>query len=250
MNRIFLFDVDGTLSVGEIIPDSAIKALEELRSNGDIVMLSTGRCLGQMKDLLNKISIDGAICNNGAYAFIGNDVVFESPIKEDVINEMLNDGLHVTFLARDSYFRIDDNDIYFDFAKVFNIVPAELRNMDYLRNNNIYSIGVQDYKLDFDVLKYNLNFVKVCNIGYDVINKGINKATPISYIKNKYPNYKIISFGDNVNDIEMLKASDISIVMGQAPNEVKKIATYITKPPLEDGIKYAIDNYLKENINE
>ena len=76
MNRIFLFDVDGTLSVGEIIPDSAIKALEELRSNGDIVMLSTGRCLGQMKDLLNKISIDGAICNNGAYAFIGDDVIF------------------------------------------------------------------------------------------------------------------------------------------------------------------------------
>ena len=247
MNRIFLFDVDGTLSVGDIIPESAVLALEELRKNNDIVMLSTGRCLGQMKDLLSKIKIDGAICNNGAYAFIGNDIVFESPIKMDEINKMLDDGLHVTFLARDSYFRIDDNSIYYDFAKVFNITPAELKNMDYLKNNNIYSIGVQDYKLDFDVSKYNLNFIKVCNLGYDVINRNINKATPIEFIKRKYPNYKIVAFGDNTNDIEMLKESDISIVMGQAPKEVKSIATYITKPPLEDGIKYAIDNYLKES---
>ena len=248
MNNIFLFDVDGTIAVGDLILDSTIEALEELRANGNIVMLSTGRCLGQMKDLLKRIKIDGVICNNGAYAFIGNDIIFESPIKMDVINEMLNDGLHVTFLARDSYFRIDDNKIYDDFAKVFNIVPAELKDLDYLENNNIYSIGVQNYILDFDVSKYNLNFIKVCDLGYDVINNGINKSTPIKYIKKKYPNYKIISFGDNLNDLEMLKESDISIAMGQAPKEVKDIATFITLKPLEDGIKYAIDNYLKEII--
>ena len=46
----------------------------------------------------------------------------------------------------------------------------------------------------------------------------------------------------------MLKASDISIAMGQAPDVVKESATYVTKKPLEDGIKYAIDNYLGEII--
>jgi Cof subfamily protein (haloacid dehalogenase superfamily) len=246
LNNIFLFDVDGTIAVGDIILDSTIKALEDLRAKGNIVMLSTGRCIGQMKDLLQKIKIDGAICNNGAYAYIGNDVIFESPISKDVINQMLDDGLHVTFLARDSYFRLDDLKIYDDFAKVFNIVPAELQDKNYLMNNNIYSIGVQDYILDFDVTKYDLNFIKVCNLGYDVINKGINKSTPIKYIKEKYKNYRIISFGDNLNDLEMLKASDISFAMGQAPDVVKESATYVTKKPLEDGIKYAIDNYLGE----
>ena len=79
-----------------------------------------------------------------------------------------------------------------------------------------------------------------------MIYKGINKSTPIKYIKEKYKNYRIISFGDNLNDLEMLKASDISIAMGQAPEVVKKNATYVTKKPLEDGIKYAIENYLGE----
>ena len=191
MNNIFLFDVDGTIAVGDVILDSTIKALEELRAKGNIVMLSTGRCIGQMKDLLQRIKIDGAICNNGAYAYIGNDVIFESPISNDVINQMLDDGLHVTFLARDSYFRLDDLKIYDDFAKVFNIVPAELQDKNYLINNNIYSIGVQDYTLDFDVTKYDLNFIKVCDLGYDVINKGIYDRNR-SFIKTYSPSMDIL----------------------------------------------------------
>ena len=244
MNNIYLFDVDGTLALGDVIPNSAIEALKELRNNGDIVMLSTGRCLGQMEELLSIIKIDGAICNNGAYAFINDDVIFESPIDKKIIKQMMDDGLHATFLAKDAYFRIDENPIYKDFASRFNIKCAVLKDIKYL-DNKIYSLGVQDYDLSFDMDKYNLHYVKVCDLGYDVMNNGVNKSTPIKYIKKKYPNYKIIAFGDNLNDIEMLKEADISIAMGQAPKAVKDIVNYVTLPPLDDGIKYAIDNYLR-----
>lgn len=245
MNNIFLFDVDGTLTLGDIIPDSAILALKKLRENNDIVMLSTGRCMGQMTDLLNKIEIDGAICNNGAYAFINDEIIFESKIDKDIIKEMLNDKLHVTFLARNAYFRLDDNKIYYDFASRFNLKPAILLDYDYLLNNNIYSLGVQDYEFNYDLDKYNLNFIRVCDLGFDVINKGINKSSPIKSIRERYPNHRIISFGDNYNDLEMMKKSDISIAMKDSPKEVKDIANFVTLSPLEDGIEYALKNYLE-----
>ena len=60
-----------------------------------------------------------------------------------------------------------------------------------------------------------------------------------------YPNYKIIAFGDNYNDIDMLKESDISIAMASSPDDVKNIANFVTKGPLEDGILYAIKTYLE-----
>lgn len=244
MNRIFLFDVDGTLVMNRIIPNSAIRTIKKLRLNNDIVLLSTGRCKGQLNDLLSKIEVDGAICNNGAYLYIGAKELFKSPIDKKIINDMLNDNLHLAYLS-DKYFIINDDPIYDDIASYFKIDKAILLDKSYL-NEDIYSLNVIDFDINrIDINKYNLNFIKVYHNGYDVINKGINKSSPIEIIRKMYPNYQIISFGDNYNDIDMLKKSDISIAMANAPDEVKKISTFVTKGPLEDGIEYAINNYLE-----
>ena len=64
MSNIFLFDVDGTLSVNGIIPKSAKDTLKYLRAKGDLVLLCTGRCLAQLGDVLPEIDVDGYIINN------------------------------------------------------------------------------------------------------------------------------------------------------------------------------------------
>ncbi|MCR5112511.1 MAG: Cof-type HAD-IIB family hydrolase [Acholeplasmatales bacterium] len=244
MNRLFLFDIDGTLAIGSDIPKSAKLALKKLRENGDLVLLSSGRCIGSMKPILDQIEVDGAICNNGGYAFIGDDVLFESEIDKNTINKMIDDGLHLSYLSRDSFFRTEENQIFYDFADTFKIPTAKLRDESAL-NEKIYSMCIQDYDADkIDASQYNLRAVRVCKLGYDVMNMGINKASALPSIRNRYKDYKIIAFGDNLNDIEILKAADISIAMGQAPTLVKEASTYVTKKPFEDGILYAINEYL------
>ena len=49
------------------------------------------------------------------------------------------------------------------------------------------------------------------------------------------------SFGDSVNDVEMLKVTKHSIVMGNAPEEVKQLGTFVTKTASEDGLFEAMD---------
>ena len=46
---VYLFDVDGTLVVDGVIPESAKNVIEELREEGSLVMLATGRSQGQTK---------------------------------------------------------------------------------------------------------------------------------------------------------------------------------------------------------
>ena len=60
------------------------------------------------------------------------------------------------------------------------------------------------------------------------------------------------SFGDSVNDVEMLKVTKQSIVMGNAPEEVKKLATYVTKTAAENGLYEAMEqlNLLQGEIND
>lgn len=247
MNNIFLFDIDGTLSINGIIPKSTIDTIKLLRENNDIVMLSTGRCLGQMKDVMSILEVDGAILNNGAYTYINDELIFESKINKNVIIEMLNDNIEVSILTHDDFIRFPNSTVYSSFVKHFNIEEPRLEDLSYLDNHNVYSLGIYSYDLDsIDISKYKeLRFVKVCPLGYDAMNKDITKASPIKELKMRYPKYKIIAFGDNYNDIEMLEASDISIVMKHAPDDVKKYADFITLDVLEDGIKYAFENYLK-----
>ncbi len=247
MNRIYLFDVDGTLSKNGIIPPSAIHALEALRRQGDLVMLATGRCLGQMKDILSMIQIDGAILNNGALVIVKNKILFSSWISNQTILNMLSNKLHLAFLTKDEYLRIEEHEIFQEFVQHFNLSCPKLVDGKYLLSQNIYSIGLYGKNIEeADLKKYpELRFVQVCPIGYDVMNQGIHKASGMKALRKEYPMAEIIAFGDNYNDIELLKEADISVAMANAPMEVKSCSDYVTLDPLEDGIYFALKEYLK-----
>lgn len=45
-----------------------------------------------------------------------------------------------------------------------------------------------------------------------------------------------LSFGDNYNDLEMLRFTKTSVAMANAPEDIKKAATDVTKSNAEDGI--------------
>ena len=246
MNNIFLFDIDGTLSKDRIIPASAKEALKMIRAKGDYCLLATGRCLGQMTDILTQIDVDGAIMQNGGYSVIKGKTISKYPIPKEAILSLIKDGYKVALLTKSNYARIEDDKIFKEFADYFKIPMAEYKSLDIL-NEEIYSLGVYTYNPEkLDKSKYkDLDFVLVAPLGFDVIKKGINKSSPIKDLRIMYPNAKIISFGDNYNDLEMLKASDVAIVMPTAPEKVKECATFVTKDVFEDGILYAVKEYLK-----
>lgn len=51
----------------------------------------------------------------------------------------------------------------------------------------------------------------------------------------------VLGIGDSFNDIEMLKTVGVSVAMGNAHDEIKDIAKYVTKSNMEAGVAYAID---------
>lgn len=246
VNNIFLFDIDGTLSINGIIPESAKDIIKTIRKKGDLVLLATGRCKAQLDGVLSKIEVDGAIMNNGGYIAVSNEIIYKNPIDKKAIRRLMDMGYHVAILNEYHYARIEDHKIFMEFADYFNVDAARLLPSDVFLEE-CYSLGVYTYypeKLDLNIFP-ELDFVKVAPLGFDVISHNVSKGSAVKIIKDKYPNTRIIAFGDNYNDIEMLKEADISIVVPSAPKEVRDIASFITKAPLEDGISYAIKEYLK-----
>lgn len=48
------------------------------------------------------------------------------------------------------------------------------------------------------------------------------------------------AIGDSMNDIPMLEAVPNSIAMGESPEKLKQLSSFVTKNLLDDGIEYAL----------
>jgi hydroxymethylpyrimidine pyrophosphatase-like HAD family hydrolase len=53
----------------------------------------------------------------------------------------------------------------------------------------------------------------------------------------------VMAFGDNYNDIEMIRNCGLGIAVGNAIQEVKDVAKEITLNSKEDGVAIAIEKY-------
>jgi Cof subfamily protein (haloacid dehalogenase superfamily) len=78
-----------------------------------------------------------------------------------------------------------------------------------------------------------------------VISQGCSKATGVSALARRLhiDLAQVMAIGDNINDLEMLRAVGWGVAMGQAPGIVKESACAITASNAEDGVALAIERY-------
>lgn len=83
----------------------------------------------------------------------------------------------------------------------------------------------------------------------EITSRDAYKSKGINYIleKEKLNKQEVAAFGDSHNDVSMLDLVGYPIAMGNAQDEIKKMAKYITKSNDENGVGYGIKHFLVEN---
>lgn len=81
----------------------------------------------------------------------------------------------------------------------------------------------------------------------EIFSSNASKANGVKYIKNYYKADKVIAFGDNINDIEMMKSADKAIAVENAVQEVKNIADEIIGEGYQDGVVKYLEKNAKYN---
>ena len=79
----------------------------------------------------------------------------------------------------------------------------------------------------------------------DLIAKGGGKSSAILRLLDKMgilPE-ETIAFGDGENDMGMLELAGIGVAMGNAEEQVRKIADYVTSDIDEDGLEKALKHF-------
>ncbi len=73
-----------------------------------------------------------------------------------------------------------------------------------------------------------------------------SKTSAINFLQKKFniERSNIICMGDNYNDIDMIEYAGLGIAMGNAPDDVKIHANYVTLTNDEDGVAEALKKYV------
>ena len=77
--------------------------------------------------------------------------------------------------------------------------------------------------------------------------KQISKATGVDLAMKKVYSMSIkdvMAFGDNYNDIEMIREAGFGVAVANARDEAKAVADYITGKSVDDGVAEAIERFL------
>jgi len=85
----------------------------------------------------------------------------------------------------------------------------------------------------------------------EFVDKRASKAIAMEKIGECYgiDKSEMIAVGDGFNDISMIEYAGLGVVMGNAPEEVKKVGDYVTLSNDEDGVAYAIEKFFLKQLD-
>ena len=261
MIKAVFFDIDGTLVSFNThkISDSSKEAIKILKEKDIKVFIASGRALFQI-DNLDNIEFDGYITVNGCSCFINDNGKLKeihrvSLDKDDLysLNDYLNnDKFPCTVITSDSLFINYTDEIISHLYNMANVQIPKYRDFnDYIPKNykDILQLNVfidenkEKYLMD-NILKnskssrWHFSFADI-NHKYSGKDMGIDKIIEYYGIKLS----ETIALGDGGNDIGMIKHAAIGVAMGNASDNVKNIADYITDDVDNDGVYKALKHF-------
>lgn len=271
MKYIFL-DIDGTLYSPKInaVPYSALEALKKAKENGHKLFVCTGRSLSAAKLFLN-FDVDGFVFSAGAVVYVKGKRIHDKPIKTADLN-------HIREIAakKSLGFCLEGNaGAYYDeaaFRHIYGYFSGSCINMEegleimrsncyfpleyYDENDRISKVCVYaDHEDALNELKQSLPDEFNClttlrnpqikSHCVEVSYKTETKGTAAKLVCEAFGATlaDAIGIGDSSNDFEMIRDCGIGIAMGNASEDVKEIADFITADILEDGIEYAFKHF-------
>ncbi len=265
MIKMIAVDIDGTLynSQEHIMPLTKASLLKAHKL-GIVLVLISGRSIHGLRSLAIVHGIPLAhtllIANNGGIAMdaLTQTVLFETNIKKSVAQAIIRNAqhhpvtvmipananlwvekpnaAHVLYEAETEHLEIktldDLSKIDFDPGKI--MITTDKNELD----QYLDLIG-EPFKSQAYFSKSDPFYINICA-------QGLNKGTALKRVSElmAIDASEIMAFGDNYNDLEMITYAGIGVAMGNAVEDLKKVANAVTRSNDEEGIAVFLKDYL------
>ena len=81
----------------------------------------------------------------------------------------------------------------------------------------------------------------------EIFAPGVSKASAVSKLKAQLGADRVVVFGDNLNDIPMMRVADYAVAVGNAFDEVKEMADTVIGPNTDDSVaRFIMDDWTSD----
>lgn len=242
---IIFFDIDGTLAWGTRVPASAAAAVARTRAAGNLVFICTGRPRRYAQEHFGSYA-DGFVCSNGRLAVRGDEVVVSRPLTSEQTSTIVRilDSLDAgyAFFAADGLF-YGGNPAYRHVAEEVNGPTSELA-LALDAGTDLYSFDVYFKDVsEREAITQALDGLCLVNPhgphpSVDVTVLGYGKGDAVCDVAAALgiDREQTYAFGDGINDLSMIQMAAHGVAMGNAVDELKAAAEFVTTNIDEDGV--------------
>ena len=275
--KLVALDMDGTLFNDKLeITEENQRAIRAAIESGTHVIISTGRPYVALPiEKLTDLGIRYVITSNGGgvYRIPEKECVYSSCMPPEVITPIIRhlqtkDIQYDAFISGNRYRESDrqhlvermtqfpeatrqmvkTNATFVDDLAAF----IEERGLDVEKMTiNFYPLPDGTYRDRDDVWSYlsaNPQITALCggymNVEYTMA--GTTKAMGLRFLADMLdvPMECTMACGDTQNDADIMQAAAIGVAMGNASDDIKAIADFVTKSNNDSGVAYAFDKFV------
>jgi len=266
--KLLVVDIDGTLldRNGAISAENK-DALTGVGGSGIRVSLSTGRAVKACLGIINQLSLDGYhIFFDGA--LVGDpksgQEVYVKPISEECARQII-EFVHRREIDLDLYsatrYFVERETWVTDIRRqFFGLEPtivdfSQLWQKERIIKGTLVVFSAEERakaddfclhfksRLSFSVTKTpaypGVDFINVVD---PVVSKGRALEALASFLR--IPLTEVIAIGDGANDVSLLSRAGLAVAMGNAADELKAVADYVTLDVDHSGVAEAIKKFL------
>lgn len=250
--RIVFFDIDGTLALRTHVPQSAAEAIARVRANGDLVFICTGRARAYAEQHFGAYA-DGFVCCNGRLAFRGDEHLYEEPLSPEQMTHIVR-----TLDELDAgYCFFEEWHAHYGGNPAYRHIAEEVLGLGALGDGvDVQAIRAYNFDVYFgdmdqrDRIDEALRDACLLNPhgphpSADMTVLGVDKGDAVRNVAQALgvAIEDTYAFGDGINDLCMLEAAGHGVAMGNAMDEVKAAAEFVTTDILDDGVANGLAHY-------
>ena len=247
--KMIVTDLDGTLlRTDKTVSERVICVLHRCREAGVKVVYATGR--GGSAELVAPTGLfDGKITGNGAIAEISGSIVYSRRIPHKTAQPVLTAcnerGIKVGSDSGDTHYTNFVVPEIWSYITGFVITDFSQHEKD---SDKIYMLNPtpEDKKFIVSMLPDTLYYVETVDtegfLGH-IMHKDATKGNAVAELARLWgiSQHEIVTFGDDLNDIDMLSYAGIGVAMENALDEVKAVADVVCPSNDDDGIAVWIE---------
>lgn len=261
MIKMIATDIDGTIiKWGSEISSAVKQCVNELSKSGVKVVLVTGRMHCATTPVAQMLNLNTPIISyqGGLIKDFEGKTLYENDLPSNYAKEIIKWGrknhIHLNLYLDDKLYVEEDNDIvkYYTDGKFIDYTVCSFDDLNIEKVNKILAIDLQspdkvtgwveELKEKYPDLYIVKSTPFFCEIGSGVAKKSLG----VKFLCDMwgFKQDEILTIGDQNNDIDLVKCGGIGVAMGNASDELKACADFVTDTVDNDGFVKAVEKFV------